>query len=807
VSFSRIFSFLIYFIVISNLSYSQLNEWQWVNPVPTGNNLNDAFTLGDKLMAFGDGGVFLYSIDGGATGFIQYPDSLNGNRSIYEADFVSADTGYICGLSGLLMKTTDGGNTWIHLPSPLTSNYWYLDFIDADTGYVVSSDAKVIKTTDGGQSWSMNTLSAIGTTLYKIYFVSPSTGYLGTGSSTLGRLLKTTDYGATWLPVTSYTSTGTVRGIYFTDQFTGYVTNSSYEILKTTDGGDSWVSQDMGTGTFYEVKFYDRNNGAAAGAAGTVYITSDAGATWTPTSIGFSTYSNVYAIALGNSFARNPSDLFAVGQSGVMAKSTNMGQTWNNISNAVTLNNLRSIRMVNSLTGYACGGSTTESEVIKTTDGGATWSRLTINAGYTLYSQSWIDENTGYVARRGPDGIFKSTDGGLNFTQLNPGQATSTQIWYDMFFADALTGYASSSGGHIVKTTDGGANWTLLPDQHSTSAIYALYMIDAQTLFAAGSGGKVSKTTDGGLSFTAINLTGLTTTLYAVAFNDLNNGLTAGVNGKVFRTTDGGTTWTEYNVGANVTLYDILYVTSSLVWISGDAGMFYSEDGGISWTRANKFHGQNIQYSMSIAGSYLFTSGEYGHILKNNSDPVPVELTSFTASVSGNSVLLSWSTATEVNNSGFEIERSSDQKYWHTLGFINGNGTTAEKQEYYFTDINSLTGTTYYRLKQIDYNGQFEYSAVVAVQSDLIHSFNLEQNYPNPFNPTTSISYQLPYDGLVTVKIYDILGNELQTLVNEYQETGRYNTSFDAGKLASGIYICKIKAGQYTASIKMTLMK
>jgi photosystem II stability/assembly factor-like uncharacterized protein len=793
------------FLFSAGISFAQQSEWFWVNPRPIGTNLNDALILENKLIAFADGGCVLYSADGGNTGIYIYPDSLYGNRSIYEADFVSADTGYLCGLSGLLMKTIDGGLTWTHLTSPLTSNLWYIDFIDADTGYVVSSDSRVIKTTDGGQNWTVNQIYSTSTTLYKIYFVSPSTGYLGTGNATLGRLLKTTDYGATWLPVTSYTSTGTVRGIYFTDELTGYIGNTLYEILKTTDGGLSWTTQDMGTGTVYEIKFFDANNGAAAGALGTVFFTTDAGTTWQPTSIGFSTNCNIYGLAMSNSFADIPNTIFAAAQSGIMAKSSNMGQTWIPISEAATLHNLRSIRMANNMTGYAVGGSTTESEVIKTTDGGLTWDKVNFDAGYTLYAQSWIDQNTGFVARRGPDGIFKTTDGGANFTQLNPGVVTSTQIWYDIEFANADTGYAVSSGGHIVRTTDGGTSWAALPAVHGTSAIYSLHILDAENIFAAGVSGKVSKSTDGGTTFTAINITG-TTTLYSVSFIDRNNGLAAGTSGKVFRTTDGGTSWTELFAGTSVTLYDILYVSPSIIWISG-GGIFYSTDGGLTWTEADKFHGQNTYYSMAIAGDKLMTAGGFGNILGTSSNPIPVELTLFTAEQQGTAVNLIWSTATETNNSGFEIQRSNDQISWGNIAFIPGNGTTSEKQYYSFTDMNVPSGKSYYRLKQIDYNGQFEYSPVVMITIIQVFEFELQQNYPNPFNPSTVINYQIPFDGMVTLKVYDILGNEIQTLVNGYKNAGKYSAAFDGSRLSSGIYLIKMKSGDFISTRKMTLIK
>lgn len=193
---------------------------------------------------------------------------------------------------------------------------------------------------------------------------------------------------------------------------------------------------------------------------------------------------------------------------------------------------------------------------------------------------------------------------------------------------------------------------------------------------------------------------------------------------------------------------------------------------------------------------------------KYNNYILPVELTSFTASVNLNGdVELHWTTSTEINNHGFEVERKTENSDFTSVGFVKGNGTTTEQKVYSFTDKKLEPGRYYYRLKQIDYNGQFEYSQVVEVYIMRITEFSLEQNYPNPFNPSTKISWQSPVASHQTLKIYDLLGNEIATLVDEYREAGRYNVEFDASNLASGLYIYKLTAGSFTSSKKMTVIK
>jgi hypothetical protein len=202
-----------------------------------------------------------------------------------------------------------------------------------------------------------------------------------------------------------------------------------------------------------------------------------------------------------------------------------------------------------------------------------------------------------------------------------------------------------------------------------------------------------------------------------------------------------------------------------------------------------------------IRGQVLFTN-----IISGN---VPVELTSFNAAVKENSVELLWNTATEINNSGFEIERSRDNVNFTKLGFIKGNGTSSEMHTYKFTDNKfSKTGTFYYRLKQINLDGSFEYSKVINVTIGAALTFKLSQNYPNPFNPITTISFQLPEKALVTIKVYNILGQEVAVLLNSSKEAGTYQINFDGANLASGIYIYRLSTNTgIIATKKMTLLK
>ncbi len=185
---------------------------------------------------------------------------------------------------------------------------------------------------------------------------------------------------------------------------------------------------------------------------------------------------------------------------------------------------------------------------------------------------------------------------------------------------------------------------------------------------------------------------------------------------------------------------------------------------------------------------------------------VPVELVSFSANTDKNDVILTWFTATETNNSGFEVQRKTNDEY-ESIAFVEGNGTTTETQDYLFRDKNLLSETYTYRLKQMDFDGSFAYSDEVEIDIQQPDVFYLGQNYPNPFNPSTVIKYSVPADGNVSLKVYDVLGNEVSSLVDEFKQAGTFDVSFDGSNLSSGVYYYRLTAGEMTTTKKLMLTK
>ncbi len=237
-----------------------------------------------------------------------------------------------------------------------------------------------------------------------------------------------------------------------------------------------------------------------------------------------------------------------------------------------------------------------------------------------------------------------------------------------------------------------------------------------------------------------------------------------------------------------------------------------SQDGGLTfpYTLFDK-SGSALATAPSTTNSFTPTAGQWKTFSYGLSMLIPVELTAFTASAIGSSVELRWQTATEKNNLGFEVQRKLGNEFV-TIGHVRGNGTTTHSQLYSYKDKDLAAGNYMYRLKQVDYNGAFEYSKIVEIEIATPKTFSLEQNYPNPFNPTTKINFNLAVDSKVMLKVFNLLGEEVRTLIYGNLSAGSHKIDFNAANLNNGIYIYKLEAvgidgSTFTDVKKMTLIK
>jgi len=264
--------------------------------------------------------------------------------------------------------------------------------------------------------------------------------------------------------------------------------------------------------------------------------------------------------------------------------------------------------------------------------------------------------------------------------------------------------------------------------------------------------------------------------------------------------------WGVFITGTNPT-YKLIYNYSGHPDITDASDLNLAKRDNLSdnsWDDANAT-------LITEAGTLTLTGqngGEYALGSKTGANPLPVELTSFTASIADNAVSLKWHTATEVDNHGFEIERrGGESEEWIMVGFVEGKGTSNAPREYSYQDTKLGVGKYEYRLKQIDNSGAFKYTGSVEVEVSAPKEYALHQNYPNPFNPVTKISYEIPVKSLVTLKVYDMLGREVARLYDGEREAGRYEAEFNGMRFSSGVYFYKLEAGSYKAVKKLLLVK
>ena len=430
------------------------------------------------------------------------------------------------------------------------------------------------------------------------------------------------------------------------------------------------------------------------------------------------------------------------------------------------------------------------------------------------------------------------------------------------------TRFAADTDILLIRSTDEGVTWNspvTVSDQIGVQGSFPAVSSDGELYIVwrgYGSGGQIrfDKSTDGGLTFSTdkiisnapdswfphmtVDLSGgpFHNNIYVV-WNDLRNG-----DDDVFMSisSNSGDTWTPAQKINNDPISngkDQYWPTIAISELGEIVIMFYdtrntpnntiieayiarSTDGGATFTNelvSTQPSPTSIPNSDVRFGDYIDIDFYGGNIVPVWTDEraggfdmdiytarinpiVPVELISFTHRIVNGKVILDWVTATELNNLGFEIQRSIDNNIFVTVGFVEGKGNSTRNQYYSFSD-EGIAGTVYYRLKQVDYNGSYNYSDVIEVNGVTISTIQLEQNYPNPFNPATTIKYQLGNDGFINLKVFNALGEEVAELVNQYQKAGSYDLTFNAENLPSGIYIYQLTNSNFSQSKRMVLLK
>ena len=846
---------------------------QWVGQSSgTTSNLYSVYFLNDYTgWAVGYHGKMLKTTNSGENWFNQDSRTTQDLSSVF---FANKDTGWAVGYSSEFIKTTNGGDYWL-THYELTNNPANLNsiiFTDNNTGWAVGGqlgDGWSYKTTNGGINW----VNSVGSNnlFEEVFFVNKNTGWI-VGYN--GTILKTTN-GSNWVSQSSGT-TSILTKVYFINENTGWVAGTYggfTEILKTTNGGTNWISKTITStgGSLNSLFFINIGTGWAVGSD--IYKSTDGGMNWTivPTlphfyfsSIFFTTNNIGWIAGSGGTILHNNG--FEVGNDVGVTKINipkrdtiiytgcftgsvitpnvtiiNLGTNNQNVPfnvecqiiyNSVTV--YSDIRQ-DTISSYQSHSLEFEPFVTPPYLGDYKIFVKTMLPGDTIYyddtASSWIstfNNNFGIEPYRGDvDGIrYRFANSTI--------EASCAPYSLPAFDWQDTTGCINliTNGIPVIPLYSGNIDNGRfnLPDLLENE-IFSFYHATYFNYFFVN--------TDGFIYFIGDYWSGFIMPFYC----DLNFGDNDVVGRNLkYKVTSDKIIFTydrvplkndSYSPEDYLTFQVILNINESY----DNTIIFQYDRASTGATFLNKYFNNELPFhkvgiSFDVQGilnfgiDYRYKNNSnvlinYGPIFESNSIAVafaenenvlPVELASFTSTVSENNVSLLWVVNLQINNSGFDIERSRVNNQtsveWIKIGSVSGNGSSTNEVQYSFTDMNLSTGKYKYRLKQIDLNGSFKY---YDLQNEVVigipDKFNLSQNYPNPFNPQTRIDFDLPKDSKVILKIYDISGREIRTLLNEFRSAGYYTIDFNGSNLASSAYFYKLTAGEFTGIKRMMMIK
>lgn len=667
--------------------------------------------------------------------------------SLFENDNI-----FVSGL-GAFIKSTNHGEDWqIKRKINGYNDLWYsVFFVNSTTGWL-SGNGKIIKTTDGGISWleqNPNTPDQI----YDLQFFNLQNGIAITGQEK--RVLHTTNGGTVW-QVKNVPSTNFLECGFFVSDSLGFVSGQN-QILKTTDSGNSWITYNINS-LFFDCFFINENTG------------------------------------------------WFVGSGGQIVKTTDAGQSWNN-QNSKTTSELKSIFMIDENLGWAAGFNGT---VIKTSDGGDNWNIVATPTSENLLAIKFIDQNIGWAV--GDNGVvLKSTDGGINWILWSRNFYTN---FTNGFFINSQIGWLTSSSGLILKTSDAGKNW-LSSTSPSSSVLYDVKFANLNLGWAVGNNGNIIVSTDGGIIWNS-QTSGTNNRLNSVCFSGIDTGFAVGLNGTLIKTTNGGNEWSSNNQPTSNQLVKIIKDENKHLWIAGydnsnlTSILLKSTDDGISWE--NKFLRDSVAlYALAkrngdfiIGGGKLTPAGSAIIILRSiNEGESWSQILDLPGIPNGSRIV-----DLKITDGGNYVAITTKKTFYSSNG---GNSWSEEDfmlenlNAVFFSDSSTfwIAGNNSLLLK----NSNSGLTNIGIDNNMPPKGYYLSQNYPNPFNPSTKITYGIATDGIVSLRIYDILGREVSILVNEEKPAGKYEVNFNASSLASGVYFYRLEVRGFTQTKKLLLLK
>jgi len=705
------------------------------------------------------------------------------------------------GFNGGVYISTNNGENWS--PTTLTNVTVMSLTVDKTNNIIyVGTSTDIRKSTDSGQSWSL--IGNLGNIWALITNISGDI-FAGTWS---GSVFRSSDGGNSWVNLKNELTI--VQDILITPVNGIFVCTSGPGVFYSSDNGNNWENRSSGIDYLTINSIHITPNGNIFTGSGMIYRSTDNGINWTSVKGG---RGNSYYTSIINN---NNGDLFAGNGGGSggywIYRSTDDGNNWTRINNGLPDSTIWTIAL-DSLQNLFIG---TQAGIFKSSNNGNNW--IQMNAGLTqnkIHAIVITDNNT-IFAGAGPGGIFRSTDGGDNWERVWSTMANVYSLTINSF-GNIFAGVYDGNFG-IYKSTDNGDTWTEVNNGLTDLFIRSLASDDS-VVYAGTQTGGIFKSDDQGGNWVSIN-EGFKEINEILSLEVINNYIYAGTKGLWRRPFSGAVPLSPSNL---VAIADTFNVTLSwqdnsdneegfvIERKDGDSlSVFSFEPIDTVSTNINEYIDTGLEadytYTYRIYAYNGFGTSSYSNLAQVTT-LVPVELTLFTATVIENSVTLNWMTATELNNQGFEIEKQVGNQ-WEKIGYVPGFGTTTEPKSYSFSDNNITTGTYFYRLKQIDYDGSYEYSNKVEVVVDLTPTeFALYQNYPNPFNPATTIKYGVPVTGNVKLAVYNLIGEEMAVLINGEVEAGIHEVTFKVSSLPSGMYLYKLQSDNLVEVKKMILIK
>ncbi len=795
------------------------------NPQTSGttSTLNDVFfTDASTGTAVGWNGKILRTTDGGANWSSQTSGTIGMLSGVH---FTGTDNGVVVGLDLAgehIFRTTNGGATWTKQYPGTNWSFTAVDFLDATTGYTVGQLGSTFRTTNGGASWTEQSAGPYNS-FGGVAFTDANTGTV-VGNNLI---LHTTDAGATWTTRTGVG--GTLTGISFGDANNGHIVGNSGVMGHTTNGGLNWTFQiGAGTTSLTDVCFTDALTGTVVGVGGTILRTVNGGATWTPQTSGlFQTLNAVHFI--------NRDTGTIVGSNTTTARilrTTDGGANWALQANSSVFA-LHDVFFTDANNGWAVGDNGT---VIHTTNGGANWGTQSANTTNPLYGVHFIDPLNGrIVGQLGT--VYGTTDGGGTWTKQN--SRTSNSI-NDVVMLDASTAVIVADNGCILRqsATDNvsvsvAAGWNLVsrpldtPDP-ALSAVYPSADPTYAWAFRSDSGYVRRDSLESGRGYWAKFPAGVTHAVSGLPMEQLTIPLSMGwnivgsVDHPVAAPTGGiisGSFWG----------YDAGYTAASTLspgkgyWVKADA----AGDITLGPTASPKPAPVAIGAFETLTIADATGARQPLHIVTGDVDLAPWEMPplppagAFDARFEGNRMADTFHDDGIV--AGELMIRVQGARYPVTVTMNTGatthRGTRSETPAVgagvrSYTLVEYLDGRAVRRSPlesgvTVVLSPASEYSLGIRgeASTELPTAFSLAQNYPNPFNPRTIIRFGLPAGGFVSLKLYDVLGREVRTLAEGAREPGSHTIEVNASDLPSGVYVYRLRAGDYSAARKLMLLK